>query len=205
MSREEHWQTVYSSKPVDRLGWYVRHLHTSINWIEALGLGLDAPILDVGGGASTLVDDLLSRGHRSVSVLDISSGALAAARERLKDDALSVTWLHGDVLALQLPQDHFALWHDRAAFHFLLMAEEQQRYVDKIRGALKTGGNLIVATFDLKAPPECSGLPVMRYSVGSLQSALGDDFILQRHRHETHRTPSGLEQAYVYCQFQKAA
>jgi len=204
ISREQHWQSVYAGKPAQELGWYSPHLRTSLAWIDALALAPHAPIIDVGGGASTLVDDLLARGHERVTVLDLSASALAAAKARLGARARPVTWIHGDVLDADLPESHYALWHDRAAFHFLLRDEEQERYRERLARTLGASGRLIVATFDLHAPPSCSGLPVNRHDVQRLEQVFGAGFELERAHREVHRTPSGVEQAYVYCQFRKA-
>ena len=203
MSDNTHWQRVYSDRPVAELGWYAPSLQTSTEWIADLKLAPDEPIIDVGGGASTLVDDLLNTGHRAISVLDLSERALSLARERLGDRAALVTWLPVDVLAVELSAQSLALWHDRAAFHFLLDAEQQRSYRRKLLQSLKVGGRVILATFGLDAPPRCSGLPVQCYSVELLEKVMGQEFELQREQREIHHTPSGLEQAYLYCQFQR--
>jgi len=205
MSQKDHWEQIYAIKPTDKLGWYTPHLSTSLHWIEALGLERDAPIIDVGGGASTLVDDLLDAGYRSLTVLDLSDKALAAAQARLRDKAKRVTWLVGDVSSVELPRYHYALWHDRAVFHFLTAAEQRQKYRDTLTHALKPGGHLLIGTFAPDAPPKCSGLPVRRYSAEQLENALGEVFELQRHQKELHITPAGVEQMYLYCLFRKAA
>jgi SAM-dependent methyltransferase len=205
MSPKEHWEQVYSSKPTEQLGWFAPHLQTSLSWITELGVSLDAPIIDVGGGASTLVDDLLDAGYRSITVLDVSRQALSLAKTRLANNADAVSWITGDVTTTDLPVAHFELWHDRAVFHFLIEPEQQRKYRDQLLKALKPEGHLIIGTFAPEAPPKCSGLPVQRYSPERLESTLGDEFELQRHHNELHVTPGGVEQMYLYCQFRRTA
>jgi len=203
MERKAHWERVYSSKSTDRLGWYKPRLQTSLDWIRSLDLSSDAPIIDVGGGASTLIDDLLGQGHTDITVLDISDTALLLLRERLGDDAQKVTWLFADIATVELPDGHFDLWHDRAVFHFLTETEQQQRYRKNLSRSLKPGGHLIIGTFAPEAPPKCSGLPVQRYDHERLARTLGDEFELRRHHKEMHVTPGGIEQMYLYCEFQR--
>jgi len=205
MSPKEHWEQVYSSKPTEKLGWFAPHLQTSLSWITELGMSLEAPIIDVGGGASTLVDDLLDAGYQSITVLDLSWQALSLAKTRLANNADAVSWIAGDVTATDLPVAHFELWHDRAVFHFLTEPGQQRKYRDQLLKALKPGGHLIIGTFAPEAPPKCSGLPVQRYSSERLESTLGDEFELQRQHNELHVTPGGVEQMYLYCQFRRVA
>jgi len=199
----DHWQNVYTTKAIEQVGWYAPHLQTSLDWITGLELKLDDPVIDVGGGASTLVDDLLDLGYRELSVLDLSERALAVVRERLAKREKLVSWLQGDVTKIDLPIGHFELWHDRAVFHFLVQPEQRKKYINKLLAALKSHGHLIMGVFDLEAPPQCSGLPVQRYSIESLVATLGDKFELRRQHKEVHHTPSGMAQAYVYCLFER--
>lgn len=201
----DHWQRVYSTNPAERLGWYEPHLRTSLSWIKGLDLTLDARIIDVGGGASTLADDLLDAGYRSVTVLDIAANALSAAKKRLGGKAGCVTWLTGDVTSMELAQHQYDLWHDRAVFHFLATRDQKRKYRDELHRALKPGGHLIIATFAPEAPPTCSGLPVQRYTPEDLQSALDGEFELKRRQKELHVTPAGVEQMYLYCHFRKTS
>lgn len=205
MSPKEHWDQVYSSKTTEKLGWFAPHLKTSFSWITQLGLAPDAPIIDVGAGASTLVDDLLDAGYQSITVLDLSRQALSLAKARLANRADLVSWIEGDVTATDLPAAHFELWHDRAVFHFLIEPEQQRTYRDQLLKSLKAGGHLIIGTFAPEAPPKCSGLPVQRYSPELLRSTLGEEFELQRQHNELHVTPGGTEQMYLYCQFRRVA
>ncbi|WP_297795101.1 class I SAM-dependent methyltransferase [uncultured Marinobacter sp.] len=203
MSDKDHWDQVYSINPTEKLGWYEPHLQISLDWIKGLGLPSDAPIIDVGGGASTLVDDLLDAGYRLVSVLDLSDHALTSVKTRLGKRAGLVTWLTGDITAIDMPMHYYELWHDRAVFHFLTRPEQQQTYRDNLLKALNPGGHVIIGTFAPEAPPKCSGLPVRRYSPEQLESTFGREFELQRHHKTLHITPSGVEQMYLYCHFRK--
>jgi SAM-dependent methyltransferase len=203
MSQKKHWEQVYSSKQTEKLGWYEPHLQISLNWIKKLGLTVDAQIIDVGGGASTLVDDLLDAGYRTITVLDISEKALSSIKARLGKKAELVTWLDGDITSVDLPTHCFELWHDRAVFHFLTVQEQQRKYRNNLIEALKPGGHLIIGTFAPEAPSMCSGLPVQRYSPEQLENVLGGDFKLMRHHKELHITPGGVEQMYLYCHFQR--
>lgn len=205
MNQKDHWEQVYSTKPTDKLGWYKPHLQTSLRWIKELGLAAEAPSIDVGGGASTLVDDLLGAGYRSITVLDISEKALCSVRERLGKKANMVTWLEGDITSVVLPSHHYELWHDRAVFHFLTELDQQRKYRENLLKALKPGGHLIIGTFAQEAPPKCSGLPVERYNLEQLEDTLGTEFELVHHRKEKHVTPGGLEQMYLYCCFRRTA
>lgn len=204
MEQKDHWEQVYASKPRERLGWYQPHLQTSLEWIEELKLARDAPIIDVGGGASTLVDDLLDLGYQTVSVLDISENALAAVKSRLGKNAQLVNWINGDLTTVELPDHQFELWHDRAVFHFLTDADEKRKYRDQLLKALRPGGHVLIGTFAPEAPPKCSGLPVQRYDRERLQETLGEEFKLIKHHKELHVTPGGVEQMYLYCHFRRA-
>jgi ubiquinone/menaquinone biosynthesis C-methylase UbiE len=203
VNQRKHWEEVYTNKPADKLGWYEPHLQISLRWIKALGLAKDARIIDVGGGASTLIDDLLNDSHTAVTVLDLSGKALSVARARLDTRAETVTWLTGDITSIDLPENYYDLWHDRAVFHFLTTPLQQEQYRGNLSKALKPGGYVIIGTFAPEAPPTCSGLPVQRYSAGQLQNTLGHEFELQQHQKELHVTPGGVEQMYLYCQFRR--
>lgn len=203
MTRREHWEKVYATTPPNKVGWYKTHLETSLNWIKALPLDKDANIIDVGGGCSTLVDDLLRNGYRSITVTDLSQTALTLTKMRLGEKAASISWLEGDVTSMDLPAARYDLWHDRAVFHFLIEPEQRQRYVSNLVRGLKSAGHLIMATFSPEAPPKCSGLPVERYSADKLGAVLGSEFLLKKEKKELHTTPGGVEQMYLYCHFQR--
>lgn len=205
MSQKNHWEHVYASKASEELGWYEPRLETSLNLIQKLGLAMDASIIDVGGGTSTLVDDLLDAGYRSITVLDISEKALSLSRQRLGSKAELVTWRVGDMEDIDLPEGHYDLWHDRAVFHFLTGVDQQRNYRDKLLSALAPGGHFVVGTFAPEAPPTCSGLPVQRYSQEQLQATLGASLELLHHRKTLHITPGGVRQMYLYCHFRKTS
>ncbi|MCP4764782.1 MAG: class I SAM-dependent methyltransferase [Gammaproteobacteria bacterium] len=205
MSEAEHWEQIYASRSSRQVGWYAPHLETSIKWIAELDLAPGDTIIDVGAGASTLVDDLLVAGHKKLTVLELTESAIAVSRERLGRASVSVSWLQGDVTQSELPSRHFKLWHDRAVFHFLVDPQQQQKYKDALLGALTVDGHFIIGAFDLEAPPQCSGLSVQRYSAEMLCDRFAKEFQLKRQHHEIHRTPSGVEQAYVYCLFHRIA
>ena len=205
MNGKKHWNRIYSSQPVNGLGWYRPHLETPLAWIEALNLDSREPIIDVGGGASTLVDDLLTRGHENLTVLDLSRSAIQVAQKRLGDASKAVTWLVGDIIQIELPCQHYSLWHDRAVFHFLIETKSQQKYKQALLHSVKAGGHFVIGTFTPEAPPQCSGLPVQRYDAASLVQTFADEFELRHHRNELHTTPGGVKQSYVYCLFQRTA
>lgn len=200
-----HWDQAYSNKPTDRLGWFKPALETSLAWIKQLELAPDAPIIDVGGGASTLVDDLLGLGYRALTVLDISQRALELARQRLGAQSAAVDWLNADITSVDLPVSRFELWHDRAVFHFLTTPEQRSGYLRALLSALRPAGHVIIGTFAPDAPPRCSGLPVQRYTRDQLAAEFGDEFKLLRHHEELHITPGGVEQMYLYCHFRRLA
>jgi len=204
MGRREHWEQVYSSKPSERLGWYNPRLQTSLEWIRALGLDRGAPVIDVGGGASTLVDDLLDQGYTAITVLDLAEPALDLIKARLGKRSTDVTWLCGDITELELPGNAFELWHDRAVFHFLTGPEDRERYRENLCRALRPGGHVIIGAFAPEAPPKCSGLPVQRYDLEARRETLGSEFELRHHKKELHVTPGGVEQMYLYCEFRRA-
>lgn len=205
MNKVDHWEKIYATRNSKNVGWFAPHLETSMKWITGLELAEQDPIIDVGGGASTLVDDLLASGHENLTLLDLSQSAIQLAKQRLGKLSASVTWLHGDITIIGLLPQHYTLWHDRAVFHFLIEPEIQQRYKDALLHALKKGGFFIIGTFTSGAPSQCSGLPVQRYTLESLDHTFGKEFELIRYQNEIHKTPSGIEQTYVYCLFQRAA
>jgi len=205
MQPEEHWERVYSTKAPDAVSWYQRHADHSLELIEATGVSPTASIIDVGGGASTLVDDLLSRNYLDITVLDLSAAALSAAQERLGARAGSVTWLQSDITRAELPRHAFDVWHDRAVFHFLTAPEDRRAYIQAVLRSVKPGGHVIVATFAKDGPLQCSGLPVMRYSAPQLHSEFGEAFTLISHEREEHHTPFGTTQQFTYCHCRKSA
>ncbi len=197
---QEHWERVYGTKAPDQVSWFRPHLETSLRLIEqAIDGNLDAAIADVGGGASTLVDDLLDRGYRNITVLDISQGAIDVARKRLGERGEAVRWVRVDVTQATFPLHSYDLWHDRAVFHFLTKPEDRDAYVRSVVTAVKPGGHVIVSTFGPEGPLKCSGLDVVRYDADSLHHQFGASFRLVESRKEIHETPFGTTQQFVYC------
>ena len=199
MRSKEHWEALYSSKRIDALSWFQPHATSSLRLIQRVCPDRKAAVIDVGGGASTLVDDLVAQGYADVSVLDLSGAALARARDRLGPRASGVQWIEADITAASLPAARYDLWHDRAVFHFLTDRAEREAYVRAALAAVKPGGAVIVAAFSEDGPTRCSGLPVVRYGADELHSEFGEAFALLHHEHEEHRTPTGTVQQFVYC------
>jgi len=203
MDDRAHWSGVYRAKAVTDVSWYQHRPDLSLDLIRRTGVQYTARIIDVGAGASTLVDYLLADGYRDITLLDLSFEALGVVRERIGAHSSNVTFIDGNVTEITLPEHHYDLWHDRAVFHFLTDAVQRQKYVETACRAVKPGGHIIVATFALDGPEQCSGLAVMRYDAASLHSAIGDGFELIDSAYETHRTPWGSEQKFVYCVFRR--
>ena len=195
----EHWQDVYRRKPSDSVSWYAPHLDTSLALLACAGLGPASRVIDVGGGASTLVDDLLARGVAAVTVLDLSDAALAVSRQRLGERAASVHWLADDVRAAPLGEGVFDLWHDRAVLHFLTDPADAAGYVRQARRALAPGGRLVIGGFAPEGPERCSGLPVARRAPRDVAALFGEGFELLEERREIHRTPGGSDQAFAWA------
>lgn len=205
MQIKAHWEQVYASRPPTEVSWFQPHVERSLQFIRDAGVPQTARIIDVGGGASTLVDDLLTAGYDDVSVLDISAHALAAARARLGARANEVRWLEADVPEATLPRHGYDVWHDRAVFHFLTDPADRRAYVRQVLHAVSPGGLVIVATFAPDGPERCSGLPVMRYDPQGLHAEFGAPFRLLRHEREAHHTPAGRVQQFIYCLCRKTS
>ena len=203
LNKKTHWETVYETKPSDSVSWFQPHAEKSLRMIEAIGADKAAAIIDVGGGASTLVDDLLANGYTNVSVLDLSEVALQVAKKRLGEQAKLVNWIVGDITQVLLPENHFDIWHDRAVFHFLTEAQDRRLYVDQVLRSVRSNGHIVIATFAQDGPEKCSGLPVARYSAESLHAEFGDGFNLVSKDRETHHTPFGTDQKFIYCYCRK--
>lgn len=198
---KSHWENVYQSHRPDELSWHVAHLDHSLVLITQAAPEKTAAIIDVGGGESTLVDDLLTLGYRALTVLDISDACMARARKRLDVLAAKVIWQAADITDATLPAAQYDLWHDRAVFHFLTEAADRVAYVAQIRNSLKPGGHLVMATFAMDGPRTCSNLDVVRYDQKSLHEALGAEFTLLAHEEIDHVTPSHAVQRFSYCTF----
>jgi SAM-dependent methyltransferase len=204
MQSKDHWEKVYATKATDTVSWFQPHADLSLDIIRSTHLGTDAAIIDVGGGASTLVDDLLANGYTDLTVLDLSGAALSAARKRLGMQESRVCWIEADITRADLPASRYDIWHDRAVFHFLTDPADRAAYVRTVLHSVKPGGYVIVATFGEDGPLQCSGLPVMRYSADELHDQFGAAFQLLDHRQEEHHTPSGAVQQFVYCYCRRA-
>lgn len=203
MDPKIHWEAIYTTKRPTEMSWYQPFPTRSIELLSRAGAGRDSAIIDVGGGDSKLVDALLEREFRDVTVLDISATAIERARARLGARADAVKWIEGDVCAAELPAHTYDVWHDRAVFHFLTYPRERFAYVAQVSRALRPAGTLIIATFAPHGPARCSGLEVVRYDASGLARQLGDEFVLQESLTDVHRTPSGVEQAFMYAVFRR--
>lgn len=199
MDNKSHWEKVYQTKAPEAVSWYSPHLDTSLRLIEQAAPNRDASIIDVGGGESTLVDDLLRHGYQNISVLDISQAAIDVARERLGKNAMQVNWHVADITQATLPAHQFDVWHDRAVFHFLTGDDQRVAYVRQVAHSVKPGGHVIVATFGPQGPEKCSGLDVIRYDASSLHDQFGGRFKLLESSIEQHQTPFGTVQQFLYC------
>ena len=203
MGGKEHWESVYRSKRPTDVSWYQAEAALSLQVIQQVVPSRDAPIIDVGGGASVLVAQLQTAGYSHLTVLDLSATALAASRASLGPAARDIHWIEADVLSADLPQRGFAFWHDRAVFHFLTDPADRDRYVAQVRHALAPAGHVLVATFAEDGPTRCSGLDVMRYSPAALHAQFGEGFAFVAAYREEHRTPTGAVQAFTYCLCQR--
>ena len=202
--RAAHWENVYSTKGEAEVSWFQDRPEPSLELISLVGAGADTAVVDIGGGASRLVDVLLAKGIKDITVLDLSAEALKVARLRLGASAESVHWIVGDATEWEPPQD-YDIWHDRAAFHFLTEDRQQLAYLDRLARSLRIGGHVIIGTFAPDGPEKCSGLPVTRHSEETLAALLGDGFTLIDHRRHDHATPWGSTQRFQYSTFRRMA
>lgn len=204
MEKKNHWEDVYQKKSPTAVSWYQSHLKKSLEFISKTGISKNASILDLGGGASTLVDDLLAQQYERITVVDLISESLKKAKERLGKLAEKVTWIETDITRASFPVNSFDLWHDRAVFHFLTNPEDRKKYIKTLTNSLKSGGYLIMATFSLDGPLKCSGLEVMRYSPETLSRELGAGFNLLKSSKERHQTPFNTFQNFSYSLFKRS-
>lgn len=200
--QRDHWEGRYLSGATEKLGWYRPRLDASLELIRLLSPPRATRLIDIGGGASTLVDDLLAEDLDSVTVLDVSPAALAIARDRLGPLAGRVDWRDGNILSVDLAPHSFDIWHDRAVFHFLVEETARHQYLSQLRSALEPGGHVVIGTFGPAAPAKCSGLPLQRYTLERLVGTFGPAFHLVESREEAHQTPGGTDQPYVYGLFE---
>jgi ubiquinone/menaquinone biosynthesis C-methylase UbiE len=199
MTKADHWDDIYQRKAEDELSWHRDHLEQSLSFIAAANLQKNDAIIDVGGGTSSLVDDLVAFGYSDLTVLDLSAAALDVVKQRLGPAGHSVHWIADDVTTVKLPKQHFRFWHDRAVFHFLRNQDQRQRYVDAVAHAVQPGGHVLIATFSTDGPVQCSGLEVERYDEHTLHGQFGDGFVKVRSVLESHVTPWGKSQEFLYC------
>ncbi len=199
---KQHWENIYRNRSPEEVSWYQARPQRSLALIRSCSLDPNDPIIDIGGGASRLIDHLIQAGYRDLSVLDISATALQHARQRLAENARQVHWIESDITTFDPPR-RFALWHDRAVFHFLTQALDRARYVATLRQALPSGGQLILATFAIGGAMKCSGLDIVQYDAERLLEVLGSGFKLLEDQREEHRTPSRAIQAFQYFRLLK--
>lgn len=202
MDPQAHWNKIYAEKAADAVSWYRPHLETSLAFIAQSAAGNASAVIDVGGGESTLVDDLVARGYENVTVLDISSAAIEASRKRLGKEAARVHWIVSDMATASLAPSAYDVWHDRAVFHFLTAKSEREAYVRQLGRALKRGGHVVVSTFGPEGPQRCSGLNVVKYDAEALHREFGARFRLLQSSKELHKTPFGTTQQFLYCLLQ---
>lgn len=203
VEKQAHWQNVYETKGERDVSWFEESPAISLELIRATGAGAAGPIIDIGGGASPLVDVLVQEGFHSITVLNLSEKELAASRQRLGAKAAQISWIVADVTTWQ-PSQTFDVWHDRAAFHFLTEPTDRAAYAERVRKAVRPGGHVIIGTFALDGPEWCSGLPVARHHAASIGDVLGLSFKLIETRRHDHATPSGVVQRFQFSRFQRA-
>ena len=199
MDTKTHWEKVYTTKAPDAVSWYRPHLETSLALIVRAADARTASIIDIGGGESTLVDDLLAWGYENITVLDVSQTAIEVTKKRLGLAAEKIHWLVADITEAELEPGAYDVWHDRAVFHFLTASEQRVAYVRNVAHAVRPGGHVIVSTFGPEGPTKCSGLDVVRYDAESLHDQFGVRFRLVESSKELHRTPFGTTQQFLFC------
>ena len=200
--RKTHWQHIYQDKKALEVSWYQETPELSLTLINDAQIASNEPIIDVGGGASVLVDHLIDRGFTNLAVLDISGNALLSAKNRLGESAKHIDWFEADITEFSAPH-RFSLWHDRAVFHFLTDPSDRKRYIRTLKKSLRPGGHLIIAAFSIGGPDKCSGLEIVQYNAEKLLAELGDGFDLREERHEIHLTPTNKQQKFGYFRFIK--
>jgi 2-polyprenyl-3-methyl-5-hydroxy-6-metoxy-1,4-benzoquinol methylase len=201
-SRRAHWENVYATKSEKEVSWFEDSATVSLNLIRATGVKAVASIIDIGGGASRLVDALLEEGFGAITVLDLSEKALAASKARLGAQSLKVQWVAADVTTWE-PTQTYDVWHDRAALHFLTEPKDRAAYAERVSRAVRPGGHVIIGTFAPDGPEHCSGLPVVRHDAVSLGEILGRSFELIETRRHDHQTPTGAMQRFQFSRFKR--
>ena len=199
MNAKVHWEKIYSTKAPDQVSWYRPHLETSLALVKRAACDQMASIIDVGGGESTLVDDLLEQEFQNITVLDVSQAAIDVNKARLGERAKEVHWIVADITRVDLEAQAYDVWHDRAVFHFLTSPQQRADYVRQVAQSVRSGGYVIVSTFGPDGPTKCSGLDVVRYDADSLHEEFGARFRLVESSKEIHQTPFGTTQQFLYC------
>jgi SAM-dependent methyltransferase len=202
--RKSHWENIYTNKTPAEVSWYQLEPVVSLGLIALTGINHAGKIIDIGGGASLLVDKLLEQGFQDLTILDVSSKALDYAKKRLGNKARAVKWIEADITDFDF-LEKYDLWHDRAVFHFLTDAHDRKKYIRNMNKALNSGGHVIIAAFAIDGPLKCSGLDVKRYNPEEMTNELGNSFEFIKSVDEVHMTPAGKEQKFTYCYFKKAA
>lgn len=201
-NQKQHWDSIYKKNKPDELSWYQDYPQLSLKLIGKTGVGLDAEIIDIGGGTSKLIGILVDQGFRKLTVLDISSESIEKAKSQFGDKSKQITWIEEDITSFNPPHS-FDIWHDRAVFHFLTNINDRKKYIESVIRAVNSGGHMIISTFGLEGPPKCSGIKVVRYSAESLSEEFGNNFRLVESFSEVHDTPSKVQQNFIYCRFKK--
>ena len=199
MDKKNHWEKIYTQKNADDVSWFQERPEKSLEIIQHISQSKDDAIIDVGGGASTLVDYLYHAHYKDITILDLSVAALEQSKLRLQQLAEQIEWLEGDITAIDLPKHRYQIWHDRAVFHFLTQKQDREKYVELVSHSVKPGGYVLIATFGLDGPDKCSGLPIVKYDPDSLHNEFGARFALKEHHIELHDTPFGTTQQFMYC------
>ena len=204
MTANEHWEKVYLTRSSDRLSWHQASPEPSLALLERFGVPASAALVDVGGGASNLVDALLDRGWSDLTVVDLARAALEVSKMRLGERADKVAWIVADVTRW-VPDRAYDVWHDRAVFHFLTDEAQRIAYRQALGVGVKPGGLVIMATFAPDGPERCSGLPVCRYDAKALAAEIGPEFELREERRAEHVTPAGHVQPFTWCAFRRTS
>lgn len=199
MIAKQHWNDIYVKNTSSEISWFQQHAKLSLQLITSTNIDASASIIDVGGGMSPLACDLVEQGFTNISIMDLSNAALKRSQAHLGKNALKINWIEANILEYDLPSYAYDIWHDRAVFHFLTTKNQRDVYIKKVSSALKPGGHIVIATFAEDGPKQCSGLPVMRYNVEQLQQQFGESFRLMQNLQESHITPDGIEQKFIYC------
>jgi 2-polyprenyl-3-methyl-5-hydroxy-6-metoxy-1,4-benzoquinol methylase len=202
LGRQAHWENVYATKDEHTVSWFQERPDISLDLIRATGVKTSASIIDIGGGASRLVDALIAEGFEAITVLDLSEKALTTSKARLGARGAHVQWVVADITTWEPPQS-YDVWHDRAALHFLTDPKDRAAYAERVSRAVRPGGHVIIGTFALDGPERCSGLPIVRYDAASLGKILGPSFELVESKRHDHHTPAGVTQRFQFSRFRR--